>query len=321
MTRPAPTVPTTTGATSGSAAAATHLGPADLGPADLGPAGTGRGPGEDDLVRAHLPLVHHIAAEMSGRLPRHVPRDDLLSAGFAALAFAARGYDPTRGVPFGRFAATRIRGAILDELRGVDWASRSVRAQARRRERAADELAGRLGRPATRAELAAHLGVTVAELEAHEDDVHRAVVLSFSALTAAGDVDHLVPQRQPTPDAVLVERERHNYLLDAVEVLPERLRTVVVGHFFEDRSMQELAEELGVTSSRVSQLNAEALALLRDGLTAQLSPEELAPEARPGGRVARRKEAYYAAVAARSDFRARLSLPRRQPGPADRGVA
>ena len=81
------------------------------------------------LVRGHLPLVGHLVREMLGRLPAHVSREDLVSAGMAALATAARSFDPTRGTPFGSFATTRIRGALLDELRGLDWASRSVRSR------------------------------------------------------------------------------------------------------------------------------------------------------------------------------------------------
>src|SRR3954470_5431387 len=86
----------------------------------------------EDLVRAHLPLVGHLVREMLGRLPAHVSREDLVSAGMAALAGAAKSFDPSRGIPFGSFSTTRIRGALLDELRGLDWASRSVRARARR---------------------------------------------------------------------------------------------------------------------------------------------------------------------------------------------
>jgi RNA polymerase sigma factor FliA len=95
--------------------------------------------------------------------------------------------------------------------------------------------------------------------------------------------------------------------MDAVGALPERLRRVVIGYFFEERSMQDLADELGVSESRISQLRAEALLLLRDGVNSQLEPDAVPEEARPNGRVARRKAGYFAAVAAGSDFRSRLS--------------
>src|SRR3954453_12693136 len=105
----------------------------------------------------------------------------------------------------------------------------------------------------------------------------------------------------------MVARERRAYLTDAVSTLPERLRKVVIGYFFEERSMQDLADELGVSESRISQLRAEALLLLKDGMNSQLEPDALAPEARPTGRVARRKAAYYSAVAGGSAPRDRVS--------------
>ena len=104
---------------------------------------------EDTLVRAALPLVGHVVAEMLTRLPTHVTRDDLISAAMLGLAQAARSYDPTHGVPFDRHAANRIRGAILDELRSIDWASRSVRANARRLATADEQLTNTLGRTPT----------------------------------------------------------------------------------------------------------------------------------------------------------------------------
>src|SRR5205085_9254939 len=116
----------------------------------------------------------------------------------------------------------------------------------------------------------------------------------------------IMPSDTRSPDSVLVDRERKAYLHDAITSLPERLRAVVVGYFFEERSMQDLAEELGVSESRISQMRAEALALIKDGLNSQLEPEVIASEAKPSPRVARRKAAYYAAIAANSDFRTRL---------------
>ena len=115
-----------------------------------------------------------------------------------------------------------------------------------------------------------------------------------------------MPADGTSPDVVLLERERKAYLLDAVQALPDRLQRVVVGYFFEERSMQDLAEELGVSESRISQMRAEALALIKDGMNSQLEPDAVPQEAKPSPRVARRKAAYYAAIAANSDFRTRL---------------
>jgi RNA polymerase sigma factor for flagellar operon FliA len=262
---------------------------------------------EDQLVREHLPLVNYAVAEVAAKVPRHVSRDDLMSAGMAGLAHAARHFDPERGIRFDRYAAPRIRGALLDELRHGDWASRSVRRQARQVRDASETLTAQLGRTPTTAEIAGHLGCESRTVEALAEDVHRAVVLNYESLVAQGSAEDLMPSEGRTPDAILLDRERQAYLVDAVATLPERLRRVVVGYFFEERSMQELADELGVTDSRISQIRAEALALLREGMNAQLEPDAAAERPARSPRVARRKAAYYAAIASRSDTRTRLS--------------
>ncbi|WP_433050888.1 sigma-70 family RNA polymerase sigma factor [Dactylosporangium sp. CS-033363] len=271
------------------------------------PAATALSPSElDAQVRAHLPLVGHLVREMLGRLPAHVSREDLISAGMAALAGAGRSFDPSRGIPFGSFATSRIRGALLDELRGLDWASRSVRARARKVETVQQELTGRLGRTPTQQELAEAMGVAVDELKTIDEDVQRAVVLSLQGFTA-GSAEELVPERAAGPEDLILHRERIGYLHQAINALPERLRTVVTAYFFEERPMNDIADELGVTESRISQLRAEALVLLRDGLNNHLDPEMLHGPA-AGGCVARRREAYYANIAAQGDLTARLSV-------------
>src|SRR5436190_18377338 len=114
---------------------------------------------EEQLVREHLPLVHYAVSEMAAKVPRHVSRDDLVSAGMAGLAQAARSFDPDRGISFDRCASTRIRGALLDELRDRDWASRSVRSKARKVANATDDLTAQFGRTPTSNEVAEHLGM------------------------------------------------------------------------------------------------------------------------------------------------------------------
>jgi RNA polymerase sigma factor for flagellar operon FliA len=259
----------------------------------------------DDVVKAHMPLVGHLVREMLSRVPAHVCRDDLLSAGYAALVAAARGFDETRGVPFARFAAARVRGALLDELRGLDWASRSVRQRARRTDTARQALTAELGRTPTLAEVAEHLGCSAEDIEAADDDVQRAVVFSLQGFATAGAED-MVTEPGAGPEELLIRRERLGYLRHAIEVLPERLRAVIVGYFFEERPMARIAAELGVTESRVSQLRAEALTLLKDGLNAHLDP---ALADRSGqGCVARRRAAYYERIATRGTLRDRLAL-------------
>ncbi len=269
---------------------------------------------EETLVRENLPLVRRAVAELSAKMPRHAARDDLMSAGLLGLAQAARSYDDSRGVPFHRYAVTRIKGALLDELRAHDWASRPVRAKARQMDVARERLTATLGRSPTTAEVARTMGVDVATLDGLTSDLHRATVLNYDSMITSGDSETVLLVDEEHPECELLDRERNAYLVDAVRALPARLQTVVIGYFFENRSMQDIGAELGVSESRVSQLRAEALDLLRDGLNSQLDPAALAPPANPSGRVARRKNAYYEAIAAASTCRDRLdSRPRRAP--------
>jgi RNA polymerase sigma factor for flagellar operon FliA len=254
-----------------------------------------------------MPLVGHLVREMLARVPQHVNRDDLMSAGYAALVHAARGFDASRGVPFARFAAARVRGALLDELRGLDWASRSVRQRARRTDAARQELTAELGRTPTVREVAERLGCTVEDIESADDDVHRAVVFSLQGFATAA-ADDMVTEPSAGPEEMLIRRERLGYLRHAVDALPERLRVVVEGYFFDERPMARIAEDLGVTESRVSQLRAEALGLLRDGLNTHLDPALAAQTPPKEGCVARRRAAYYEQIAVRGDVRTRLAM-------------
>jgi RNA polymerase sigma factor for flagellar operon FliA len=262
-------------------------------------------PGQETLIRDNMALVGHMVREMLFKVPPHVHRDDLASAGYAALVTAAQSYDPERGIPFGRFAAVRVRGALLDELRSMDWASRSVRARARRADVAREELTRRLGRTPTAEELAELLGVAVGELSSVDDDVQRAAVLSLQGF-ATGTAEDLVTETAMNPEELLLHRERLGYLHDAVTVLPERLRYVVEASFLQERPLSEVAAELGVTESRVSQLRTEALALLRDGLITHMEQKRV-PDAKDGC-VARRRAAYAAQIAARSTMTSRLGV-------------
>lgn len=244
-------------------------------------------------------------------MPRHAPRDDLLSAGLCGLAQAARSFDDTRGVPFHRYAATRVKGALLDELRAHDWASRPVRAKARHMDVATERLTAKLGRTPTPVEVAEAMGVETSAVSGLAQDLHRAVVLNYESMLTNGETDSVLLADNDDPELELLDRERNAYLVDAVKALPERLRVVVIGYFFEDRSMQDIGAELGVSESRVSQLRAEALDLLKDGINSQLNPQALPEPVHPTGRVARRKAAYYAAIASSSTPRERLdSAPR-----------
>jgi RNA polymerase sigma factor for flagellar operon FliA len=258
-----------------------------------------------DTVRSHMPLVGHLVREMLARVPAHVNRDDLLSAGYAALVGAARGFDEERGVPFARFAANRVRGALLDELRGLDWASRSVRRRARHNDAARQELTAELGRTPTVGEVAERMGCRAEDIASADDDVQRAVVFSLQGFATAA-ADDMVTEPSPGPEELLIRRERIGYLRHAIDALPDRLRVVVTGYFFEERPMAQIAAELGVTESRVSQLRAEALGLLRDGMNAHL--ESPPAEQEKDGCVTRRRAAYFDSIATGGSLHSRLAV-------------
>ncbi len=259
----------------------------------------------DELVRTHVPIVGYQVNETMARLPGHVHRDDLVSAGLAALAAAATAYDAATGVPFARYATLRIRGALLDELRAMDWAPRGARTRAKEMDAAEDRLAVQLGRRPGRAELAAALGCPPAEVEAVRRDTARAVV---SLDAGDGAVAETLVHRGLGPEEQLLQGEQVRYLHAAVGALPERMRAVVQALFVDDRPVTDVAAELAVTESRVSQLRTEALALLKDGMNSVLEPAAVAPAERPGGVVDRKRQAYFAAVAAAAAARPAVAV-------------
>lgn len=256
------------------------------------------------LVVEHLPLVGYHVNAMLSRVPSYVSRSDLASAGSLALVKAARAYDEATGVPFARYAALRIKGALIDELRGMDWVSRGARRRARQLTEVADSLTASLGRAPSRTELAAATGMAVEEVDAARGDAE-VRVLSLEAFD--GVVADTVVAREMGPEESLLVNERLHFLRAGVESLPERLRYVVEQLFFHDRPVVELADELGVTQSRISQLRTEALALLKDGMNANLDPELVPTTGRTEGVAARRRQAYFAQVAARAASNAHAS--------------
>jgi RNA polymerase sigma factor for flagellar operon FliA len=265
----------------------------------------------EDLVRDNMPMVGHLVRELLNRVPGHVHADDLSSAGFAALLGAARSFDVSRGIPFHRFAAVRIRGALLDELRGQDWASRSVRARARKTTAARQELTGALGRTPHDTEVAQLLGVGLAELASVEEDVQKAALLSLQGFPT-GAAEEMVSEQSEGPEDLLIKRERLGYLHQAIQALPERLRLVVTESFLQEQPLSDVAARLGVTESRISQLRTEALRLLREGLNSSLAPELLTvaaggPRARKGC-LQRRRTEYFKRVAEQGNLRTRLAI-------------
>jgi RNA polymerase sigma factor for flagellar operon FliA len=264
------------------------------------------------LIEANLPLVKHVVLQVAGHFPRHVDRQELARAGALGLVEAAQRFDPSRGVPFDRFAARRIRGAILDAVRAVDWAPRSVRALGRALEAAEQELANEQGSAPSNGQVAAAMGLSANDLAAARDRVFRSVVLALEhAVSGAGDDgetlslgDVLADRTAAEPSEDLESRELLGYLRDAVGLLPERHRVVIVGYFLEGRTSAELAESLEVTESRISQVRSEALAMLREGIEAQYVA---GPAVITGtGRSDRRRASYASAIGEASAWRERL---------------
>lgn len=245
------------------------------------------------LVEAHLPLIGYHVNEIAARIPQHVSRDDLASAGALALVRAAAAYDPATGVPFARYAAIRLRGALVDELRSMDWASRGTRSRVRRLTAVTEELTSQLGHAPSREQLAQALGVDVADVDQARDDAGRRV-LSIDAFDGA--VGDLLPDHAPDPEASAVAAEKLRYLHAAIGALPERLQLVVRLVYFEDRTVTDVASVLGVTQSRVSQLRAEATSLMREALDAHLHAHTPETADEHEGVALRRRRAYVDAV-------------------------
>jgi RNA polymerase sigma factor for flagellar operon FliA len=267
------------------------------------------------LVRENLPLVGYIARETASRLPRHLDTDDLAGAGALALVQAAQAFDASLGVPFARFANSRIRGAMIDQMRQRDWATRSLRSRARALATTTETLTVALGRNPTATELAAASGLTQAEIGEVRGGQDRAALLSLDSFTPTGEgLAATLRDPAPCPEDALVAAERLGYLRDAVAELPARLRQVVQGYYLDQRPLTELADELDVTQSRVSQLRAEGLEFLREALNRLLESDARAGSGAStdgsAGARARRREAYVDAVAKRSSVGKRADLGR-----------
>ena len=258
-------------------------------------------PDRDALVRTNLALVHHLVREVLARVPGHVHRDELISAGMFALTTSAQAYDPTLGVSFASYARLRIRGALIDELRSMDWASRSVRSKAREIDAARTRLTNDLRTAPSTDEVARSLGMTRSEVDDIDHAASRADIVSLHTVSPESGADVIVCT-SAGPETLLLRREQFGQVRDAVSELPERLRFVVEQYFFGQRKMADIAAELGVTESRVSQLRSQALLALRAAMKAadQLDPAADRPEGGP-------TDARRVALAARTTLARRLA--------------
>jgi RNA polymerase sigma factor for flagellar operon FliA len=216
------------------------------------------------LVVAYSPLVKYVAGRMGSGLPGHVEEADLISYGLSGLISAIERFDLAREIKFETYAITRIRGAIIDELRNLDWVPRSVRARAREIERVNMKLEARLQRAPTDEEMASELDVSVNEFQETLLQISNSTIVALDELwnvqDATGDqvslLDTLPDRDAPDPEALVDQGELRDRIADAIAALPEREKLVVALYYYENLTLREIGEVLGVTESRVSQLNS-----------------------------------------------------------------
>ncbi|HKS06264.1 MAG TPA: FliA/WhiG family RNA polymerase sigma factor [Gemmatimonadaceae bacterium] len=220
----------------------------------------------DQLLKDHYALVHHVAHKLSRKLSTEASYDDLVSAGSVGLINAAENFDDSRGIAFSTFAVPRIRGAILDDLRAQDRASRSLRPKARSLNAAREAVAQRTcGTPTTR-DVAAQLGVNVETIWEWDSQIDAARTASIDQPSASDD-EGLSPwqfaSQDESMDEAVARESAAETVRAALEALPPRERQVLALYYYEELTQAQIAQVLGVTESRVSQLRSQALARLR----------------------------------------------------------
>ena len=225
----------------------------------------------DRLILTYAPLVKYVAGRVGSGLPAHVDDGDLVQYGLLGLISAIERYDPDRDVKFETYAIARIKGAIIDELRAMDWVPRSVRARARDIERAIAELERKLHRAPTDEEIAKKVGITPDELEDSLTEISRSSIAALDELWTVqgggGDqialIDTIEDVDAPDPQLSLSQTEMREAIGEAIARLPEREKLVVTLYYYEELTLREIGEVLGVTESRVSQLHTKAILRLK----------------------------------------------------------
>ena len=220
-----------------------------------------------DLIRQYSPLVRRLAHQMIAKLPANVEVDDLIQVGLIGLSDALSRFDAEQGVQFETFATQRIRGAMLDELRGGDWMSRGTRRQQREIETALHKLEQTLGRAPKESEIAASMGLPLAEYQELLGKVRGTQLVYLEDMSGAeGDEDYLdrhVVDQSNNPMAQLQDGRMRQALVLAIKNLPEREQFVMGMYYEHDMNLKEIAAVLKVTESRVCQLHSQAIARLR----------------------------------------------------------
>ena len=228
----------------------------------------------DRLILTYSPLVKFVAGRLGSSLPSHVDEQDLVSYGLLGLIGAIERYDPGREIKFETYAIMRIKGAIIDELRSLDWVPRSVRSRAREIERAIVELERALMRAPTDEEIAAKLDISGEELERNLSEISRSSMAALDELWAPqgdGDqvalIDTIEDPMSADPEFSLEQTELNEALAESIARLPEREKLVVTLYYYEELTLREIGEVLGVTESRVSQLHTKAVLRLKARLS------------------------------------------------------
>lgn len=230
------------------------------------------------LLVQHLPLVRQIAGRMAIGLPKSVELDDLINAGVIGLIDALNNFDPSRGVQLKTYATLRIRGAILDELRSLDWVPRSTRARSREIERAIKKLENRLGRSPTDGELAKEMGIPLEDLYKAFDEAGSSTILSLDELVQVGGgddrpmplVEAIGAPDQPDALADIEREEVKQIIMDLMDALSEQERLVITLYYYEELTLKEIGEVMGLTESRISQIHTKVILNLRARLKRKL---------------------------------------------------
>ncbi|RMF88778.1 MAG: FliA/WhiG family RNA polymerase sigma factor [Nitrospinota bacterium] len=228
---------------------------------------------KERLILEYAPLIKYIAQRLAMRLPPHISAEDLINAGVIGLIDAIEKYDPSRDNTFKTYAEFRIRGAMLDELRSLDWAPRSVRQKANTIERAYETLERDLGRSASDEEVATLLGINLHEFYTWLHQIRGTALLSIDALTtptADGEELNLLeilsnPEEQSPFQLVQAQRLR-DMVAEAIDRLPYQEKVVISLYYYEELTMKEIGEVMGITESRVSQIHTKAILRLRGRL-------------------------------------------------------
>ncbi|MCR5868254.1 MAG: RNA polymerase sigma factor FliA [Aquincola tertiaricarbonis] len=219
------------------------------------------------MLKQYSPLVRRLAHQMIAKLPANVEIDDLIQVGMIGLNDALGRFDAAQGVQFETFATQRIRGAMLDELRGSDWMSRGNRRQQRNIEAAVHKLEQKLGRAPHESEIAVEMGITLVEYQELLGKVRGTQLVYLEDLSGdEGDDDYLerhVGTEEANPMAVLQDMRMRTALVDAIKLLPEREQYVMSMYYEHDMNLKEIAAVLKVTESRVCQLHSQSIARLR----------------------------------------------------------